>query len=120
MFVPNQGASHVRVDGIAGIALPVVCFAGRWRADGRRRTRADAVTVRWIEDDAGGVYQVGENGEVSEIPSGDVTGLRIDLGDGDDSLVIDSGIDLPATIYGRGGNDTIRGGSGADRVLAGA
>lgn len=47
-------------------------------------------------------------------PAAGAAGLGVDLGDGDDSLVVSAGI--PADILSGAGNDTVTGGSGDDIV----
>lgn len=57
-----------------------------------------------------GVANDGLPGENDNIPT---DFEHISLGDGDDTFV---GNDLPATVFGGGGNDSITGGGGRDRL----
>jgi Ca2+-binding RTX toxin-like protein len=48
-----------------------------------------------------------------------VAGFEINGGEGDDSLSVASAIELPVTMRGGPGNDTLVGGNGPDRLIGG-
>ena len=81
------------------------------------------------DNDSIDVLRVGERVVVFVEPLGtrmttyDVASLRsitVDAGAGDDSVIIDERIDLPANVTGGAGNDTLVGGAGHDRLDGGA
>src|SRR5947208_12716906 len=48
-----------------------------------------------------------------------VAGFEVNSGEGDDAVSISSTIDLPVTMRGGSGNDTLVGGSGPDKLIGG-
>jgi Ca2+-binding RTX toxin-like protein len=49
----------------------------------------------------------------------DVTGIRVDAGNGKDNVVVDAGVTVSATLLGGNGKDVLTGGSGDDMLDGG-
>lgn len=62
---------------------------------------------------------VTENGVATSFNYGAITGIVVDLGDGNDTFDGWTTITKPTTIYGGAGNDTLRGSAGADEIHGG-
>jgi len=75
------------------------------------------------------VVELEVGGDVCEHPPGVATellckaplvaGFEVNGGEGDDLVVVSSAIDLPATMRGGPGNDTLVGGGGPDKLIGG-
>src|SRR6266850_2186507 len=68
------------------------------------------------------MLKVGFNGQFSFFKLADVTAINIDAGGGNDSVMIPeigAPIEVPATILGGAGNDSIQGGGGNDLLVGG-
>ncbi|MGC4030932.1 MAG: PKD domain-containing protein [Tepidisphaeraceae bacterium] len=60
------------------------------------------------------------NGEQQSFQLADVKTIRIEGGDAADTLAVDSSVKIPVRINGRGGDDSLVGGSGDDVIDGGA
>lgn len=60
------------------------------------------------------------NGGWSQTFTKSFASLSIDAGNGNDSVAIDASVNIPATIFGGAGNDTLSGGSGNDTIYGGS
>jgi Ca2+-binding RTX toxin-like protein len=49
-----------------------------------------------------------------------VAGFEVNGGEGDDTVTVSSAIELPVTMRGGAGNDTLVGGSGPDKLIGGS
>lgn len=78
-------------------------------------TKNDVITVT---TNAAGQVVFTLNGEAFTV-AGNVTGIKIDGGAGNDLIKISTAITAPATLVGGAGNDSLRGGSGNDVLLGG-
>lgn len=65
-------------------------------------------------------YAVTYNGGNYTVNRSDVSRITVDGGDRADNIDISSGLSVPTTLNGGGGNDTIKGGSGPDLIDGGA
>jgi Ca2+-binding RTX toxin-like protein len=63
---------------------------------------------------------ISSTGETESFPLADVTSLRAQGLDGNDTITVATEITLPATLEGGPGDDTIRGGGGDDTIRGGA
>src|SRR6059058_4533426 len=81
---------------------------------------ADSIRVRVAKDH--NLFQVKFNGQVSLIHKADVSAINVDAGAGDDIVMISEAggiIEIPATVLGGQGNDSIQGGGGNDLIQGG-
>ncbi|HJL39760.1 MAG TPA: hypothetical protein RMG48_00520 [Myxococcales bacterium LLY-WYZ-16_1] len=67
------------------------------------RGRDDKVRVSKVNDE---LYKLTVNGQVFELSRDDLEGLEIDLGGGDDHIIVDEDVDVDFTVKGGGGQDT--------------
>jgi uncharacterized protein YkwD len=65
-------------------------------------------------------YTVTRNGTATTLNASGVTSIDIYADDGDDYVLIGSGVTLGAYIVGANGNDVMQGGEGPDTITAGA
>jgi uncharacterized protein YkwD len=65
-------------------------------------------------------YTVTRNGTATTLNASGVTSIDIFADDGDDYVLIGSGVTLGAYVVGANGNDVIQGGDGPDTITAGA
>lgn len=77
---------------------------------------ADNITLHVAE----GSLQVSDNGVVSSFAAGDVRQITVSAKGGNDSVLADSSVNVPMTLNGDAGNDTLRGGSVGDEIWGGA
>ncbi len=87
----------------------------------RGTNTSDVVSVT-LNADTGGrkILKVTMNGSRQNYDTTSVTGIRIELLDGNDQLYIDKTIVRGFAITGGNGDDTIQGGGGADTIQGGA
>ena len=87
--------------------------------------RSDRLTLRLQADHPGGLQlDVGDDGSADyDFARADVARIELEAGDGDDVVRIDEAngafSDIPTTIDGGAGADTLAGGSGAELLLGG-
>ena len=67
-----------------------------------------------------GGAQVTVGGAVVAVFTAAVDRVRVDAGAGDDSVLLEPGLAIPAVLFGGAGSDTLVGGGGADRLYGGA
>lgn len=80
-------------------------------------SESDTIVVRPVADNPSRIEaRVGVRSKTFAVS--EVTSLFVDSGDGDDRIQLDA-INLTSRVYSRSGNDTIIGGSNADRVYGG-
>jgi Ca2+-binding RTX toxin-like protein len=138
----NGGAGHDTLlapthnDSIISDADDVVVIAGVWQINGT--SGDDVITVGPASGDPStvevivngkhftlpksalvNVINYATPGQDSILPINLPGGFYIDTGSGNDSVTIDQAIDLPATVLGGGGNDSLVGGSGNDSLNGG-
>ena len=75
---------------------------------------ADSVLIG--RNDHGQIFVQANHHVLRTISASQVTGIRVNLGAGNDVLAIGHGVNQPATIHGNLGNDTLQGGSGQDLI----
>jgi Ca2+-binding RTX toxin-like protein len=81
---------------------------------------ADSICIRPAKSP--GSIKVRINGEVSFFNKADITGIHVDAGAGNDTVLISeigATIEIPATILGGAGNDGLQGGGGNDLIQGG-
>jgi serralysin len=69
---------------------------------------------------SGTSYTVTRNGTATTLAGSEVTRISLDGGDGDDQIVLNDTVTVPAYLYGNLGNDKIIGGHANDTLSGGA
>ncbi len=115
--VPTPVLAHVSNGSDGFTAGTLVAHVGP-NAGLRRPGDTDDAEILNLKKDPSGNIIVSGFGEVQSYSG--VTRIYVNAGAGNDQITLDGTVDVPATILGGDGNDTLRGGNGPNTISGGA
>jgi Ca2+-binding RTX toxin-like protein len=74
-------------------------------------------SIKITRDGQGNYVLTSNNGPTRTFGAAGLTGIRVDAGDGNDVIQVDSGVTLPSELHGGAGEDNLTGGGGNDMLF---